>query len=135
MGFSLIVFLLLEWHYGVYVVIAIMLFEAITNWRIPKLATQLRHAMEGMTSISTEAESPSLRSDTGEVNDEYDSCKFSYEAERMMRFMVAGIISLGFIFFDESLWFLPWFMGLNLLVAGTTGVCPMVMLFRKLSFQ
>ncbi len=117
MGFSLIVFLLLEWNYGVYAIIFIMIFEGATNWRIPRLVSQLRYATDGID------------------RDENEHCVFSYEAERLMRFVAASIIGLGFIFFDELLWFLPWFVGLNLLLAGTIGFCPMVMLFRNLGFK
>ena len=120
-GFTLIVFLLLEWDYGVYALILLLLFEGITNLRIPIIVNRLRYAMDGIERLIDENENT--------------DCKFCYEAERMMRFMAAFVISLGAVFFKESLWFIPWFVSLNLILAGTTGFCPMVMLFRKLSFK
>lgn len=123
LGFSLIGFLRLEWNNGVYAIITILIFEGTTNWRIPALVSQLRYAMNGIN-----------RGGITDTNND-NNYKFYYEAERLLRFMVATTISLGFIFFDDSLWFLPWFVGLNLLLAGTTGFCPLIMLFRKLGFR
>lgn len=122
-GFSLIAFLFLEWSYGVYAIITILIIEGVTNFRLPKLISKLRYsAGYAMDGIPTDF-------------DENGNCKFSYEAERVLRFTVATTISLGFIFFEELLWFLPWFVGLNLLLAGITGICPLVMLFRKVGFR
>jgi len=122
-GFSLITFLFLEWSYGVYAIIFILIFEGITNLRIPRLVSKLRYSTgqtaEGLTADIVENE----------------NCTFSYEAERLLRFAVAITISLGFVFFEGLLWFLPWFVGLNLLLAGITGTCALVMLFRKIGFK
>lgn len=123
LGFSLITFLFMEWSYGVYAIICILILEGITNLRIPILVSKLRYSM-GQT-----AEGLTLDFD------ENDDCKFNYEAERLLRFSVATTISLGFIFFEELLWFLPWFVGLNLLLAGITGTCALLMLLKKLGFK
>jgi len=123
LGFSLISFLFLEWNYGVYAIICILVFEGVTNLRLPILVSKLRYS----TGQTTEG----LTLDF----DENDNCKFSYEAERLLRFSVATTISLGFIFFEELLWFLPWFVGLNLLLAGITGTCALLILLRKLGFK
>lgn len=122
-GFSLITFLFMEWNYGVYAIIFILIFEGLTNLRVPRLVSKLRDSV-GLTAEGLTADF-----------DENDNCKFSYEAERLLRFAVATTISLGFVFFEELLWFLPWFVGLNLLLAGITGTCALVMLFRKIGFK
>jgi len=122
-GFSLITFLIMEWNYGVYAIIFILIFEGITNLRIPGLVSKLRYTT-GLTTTGLTVDF-----------DENTNCKFSYEAERLLRFAVATTISLGFIFFNESLWFLPWFVGLNLLLAGITGTCALIMLFRRVGFK
>ncbi|VAW67802.1 hypothetical protein MNBD_GAMMA08-2711 [hydrothermal vent metagenome] len=120
-GFTLIAFLLLEWDYGIYAIIIILIFEGVTNLRIPIIVNRLRYAMDGIERLIDENENT--------------RCLFCFEAERMMRFMAAFVISLGTVFFKESLWFLPWFVSLNLILAGTTGFCPLVMFFRKLNFK
>jgi len=119
LGFCLISFLFLEWNYGVLAIIFVLIFEGITNWRIPTLVSRIRYAMEGSTFISE----PSLNS------------KFSYEAERITRLTVATTICLGYIIYNEMLWFLPYFVGLNLLLAGITGLCPLVMFYKKVGFR
>ena len=123
LGFSLITFLFMEWNYGVYAMIFILIFEGVTNIRILRLVSKLPYS----TGQTTEG----LTFDF----DENERCKFSYEAERLFRFSVATIIALSFIFFEEPLWFVPWCVGLNLLIAGIIGICPMVMLFRKFGFK
>jgi len=123
LGFSLIAFLFLEWSFGVYAIIGILIFEGITNLRMPILVSKLRYSVGQTTDGLT-------------LNfDENDNCKFTYEAERLLRFTVATTISLGFIFFEELLWFLPWFVGLNLLLAGITGTCALLILLKKLGFK
>ena len=119
LGFSLITFLLMEWDLAIYTFLAVFIFEGITNWRIPILISKLRYANE-----------PFLVTDS--ENEDY---KINLEAERMLRPTVAFFIFLGFIAFPEALWFIPWFVGLNLLVAGTTGVCALVMFYRKIGLK
>lgn len=119
LGLCLIGFLFLEWNYGVYALIFVLVFEAITNLRIVTLL-------------------PGVQFDTDGINSETDlsrSFKYSYEAERITRFTVATTICLGFIAYNELLWFLPYFVGLNLLLAGVTGLCPLVMLYKKIGFR
>ena len=122
-GFCLITFLLMEWDYGIYAIIFILMFEGLTNLRVPRLVSKLRY------SAGLAAEGPATDFD------ENENCKFSYEAERLLRFAVAATISLSFVFFKELLWFIPWCVGLNLLLAGITGTCALVMLFRNAGFK
>lgn len=119
LGFCLIGFLFLEWNYGVYAIIFALVFEAITNLRIAKLLPGVQFATNG-------------------INSETDSSrifKYNYEAERITRFTVATTICLGYIVYNELLWFLPYFVGLNLLLAGVTGLCPLVMFYKRIGFK
>jgi hypothetical protein len=115
LGLSMISFLLLQWDYAIYGIISILLFEGITNWRVPILISQIRYAGK----------------DFQVTDSENEACALNFEAERFLRFAVSFFIILGFVAFPKELWFFPWFVGLNLLLAGISGICPMVMLFRK----
>ena len=119
LGFCLISFLLLEWNYGVLAIIFVLIFEGVTNWRIPLLISKMRYAMDGV-SINITEDNP---------------FKYHYEAERVTRFTVATTILLGFVVNNDLLWFLPYFVGLNLLLAGITGLCPLVMFYKKIGFR
>lgn len=117
-GFCLIAFLLLGWDYAIWAIVSILLIEGLTNWRVPIIVSKLRYATDGVA--------PNF--------EENKNCKLNFEAERMLRFSVAATVTLGVIF-NELLWFLPYFVGLNLVLAGITGLCPLVMLFRKLGLR
>ena len=118
-GLCLIAFLFSEWDLAVLAIPTILLFEAMTNLRIPRLISRLNYATDG----------PDI------CIDENPLCKFDFEAERALRYTLSFIICMGFIFFDQTLWFLPYIIGLNLLLAGITGICPLLMLFRKAGFK
>lgn len=121
LGFSMIMFLFLEWHFAIYGILCILIIEGATNWRIPILISKLRYRHQNDKYLESESE-----------NDEY---KINLEAERMLRPTVALFIALGFIVFPQHLWFLPWFVGLNLLIAGATGVCALVLFYRKIGLR
>lgn len=118
-GFFLIIFLFLESNIGVYAIVSILIFEGITNFRFLSLLNYIKADTHG----------------TRPVQDENIDYKFSYEAEQLFRYFAAIFISLGSIFFNETLWILPWFVSLNLLLTGITGICPIVMFFRRLGFR
>ena len=119
LGFCLIGFLFLEWNYGVYAIIFVLVFEAITNLRIATFLPGVQFATDGLTPDTAPTE----------------IFKYNYEAERITRFTVATTICLGFVAYSELLWFLPYFVGLNLLLAGVTGLCPLVMFYKKIGFK
>ena len=55
-GFSLIAFLFLEWNYGVFALLSILLLEGLTNWRIPALVSSFRYATDGSELLTEESE-------------------------------------------------------------------------------
>ncbi len=120
LGMSILISLFLKLHYIIYLIIGIMLIESVTNYRIPILINQFRSSNEE----DPEAQCTSLK-------DPY----FNIEAERLFRFIIAVFISLGFVIYPDVLWFFPWFVALNLILAGITGICPLVMLLRKAGFK
>ena len=91
LGLSMISFLLLQWDYAIYAYIAVLLFEGITNWRIPVLVSQIRYAGK----------------DFQVTDSENETCSLNFEAERFLRFAVSFFIILGFVAFPKELWFFP----------------------------
>lgn len=117
-GFSLLAFLFLEWHYAVWAIIALLVFEGLTNLRIPSIVTKLRYATDG----------------SAQDFESSNNCKLNFEAERMLRFSIAITLSLGLLY-NEMLWFIPFFVGFNVLLAGITGLCPLILVYKKMGFR
>lgn len=103
----------------VYAYIAVLLFEGMTNWRIPILLSRFNGGMPPSECVL----SPGV--DT----------RFQFEAERALRLVVAAFLIVSYVFFSKELWFFPWFIGFALFGAGLSGICPMVMAFRWLGFR
>lgn len=106
--------------------IALLVFEGITNWRIPGIVTAIKHKMTYNKPVFYNR---SLVSDP----DHHFSIPF--EAERAMRLVVALFLLAPGYFSLDFLWILPWFVASMLLLAGVTNICPMVMFFRWMGFK
>ena len=119
LGFSLMAFLFFELNMFIYAYIGLLIFEGITNLRIPILFSRLRY---GKSKPETEEENPRV-------------CKFNFEAERGFRFVIAGTLIITFVVFHEAAWFVPWLVGFGLTMAGITGICPIAISLRWLGFR
>ena len=119
LGGLLLLFLYFEWHVAVYVYIGVLLFEGVTNQRIPTLLSRFR---------------PEQASQAVAIagNEPY---RFGFEAERALRLIIAALLFISFVLFHDTLWFLPWFIGFALTMAGITGICPMAIFMRKVGFR
>lgn len=104
--------------------IGLLLFEGITNWRLPILLTRLRS--------KTPPDKSTQESDFIE-NPAHFSIPF--EAERAMRLVVALILIVPLFLKTDIIWIVPWFVASMLLLSGVTNICPMVMFFRWLGFK
>lgn len=119
LGAVLIFLLYLQADELVYVYIGILLFEGATNWRVPLLVSRVRY---GTDFRSTDVLSPGCS-------------RIPFDAERMLRLIVAVLLVLTFVLFPEQTWFFPWFIGFMLFMAGMTNICPMVMGLRWMGFR
>jgi len=97
----------------IYSLIGLLIFEGITNFRVPLIISKIRF---GENHPASEKNS--------------NTSRVSFEAERTLRFIVALFISLPFIPGIEFLWWFPWFTGFALIGAGLSGICPMVLALR-----
>lgn len=102
--------------------IVVLVSEALTNYRIPRLICMLRNCVtnEQRFAYVDAAQLPEPR--------------FVFEAERAWRLVVGTFLLLGYIFID-LLWFIPWFMGFAIFGAGLSGVCPVLLAIRWLGFK
>lgn len=116
-GIYILTSLYLENDIMMYIYMGVIGFEAVTNLRVPIIVSRIRYGK-------------------GMVVDDADQmqCRFSFEAERMLRVVVFLLMVLTYIVFPVA-WFFPWFIGVMLLLAGITNICPMVMFMRFLGFR
>lgn len=119
LGAALVLLLYLQADQLVYAYIGVLLFEGITNWRVPMLVSRLRY---GSDYRPQDLLSPGCN-------------RIPFDAERVLRLLVAGLLVLTFVLFPEQTWFFPWFIGFMLFMAGLTNICPMVMGLRWMGFR
>lgn len=122
LGSVLLVILYFEWPMGVYAYIGVLLFEGITNCRIPLVLTRLsgKQGMSGNPCASDRGKAPA---------------RFNFEAERALRLVIVAFLILSYVVFPEALWFFPWFIGFALIGAGLSGICPMALALRWVGFR
>ena len=119
-GILMLSFLFFEMDYAMWTLLGLMAFEALTNWRIPILVSRALYPNE------------TIKVSEGENQ----GCTINYDAERILRWIVFILMLAGMLSYTEqALWFFPWFVALMLLLAGITGICPMVMALRKFGLK
>jgi len=119
LGVSLIMLLYFRLDELVYLYIAILAFEGLTNWRIPIVISRVRYGTVMPAHIISPCE----------------SMKINFDAERALRIVVALMLVVTFGLFKEEIWLFPWFIGFMLLSAGVTNICPMNMFLRWVGFK
>jgi hypothetical protein len=116
LGALLILLLAGKWELGVYAYIGLMLFEGITNQRVPLIVSSLRGNRTGWSR-------------------EPDPARIPFDAERALRLLIALLLIVSFVVLPDALWFVPWFIGIALFMAGITGVCPMSIALKRIGFR
>lgn len=111
-GIWLVLALVLEWPEVIYVLMGLLLFEGITNLRVPLLLARYY---------------PNVLPAADELAHQ---CVISFEAERALRLLMVAFLALALFVLQSLLWWLPWFIGFALIGAGLSGVCPMVLALR-----
>jgi len=119
LGSSLLLLLFFQQEKAIYIYIAVLLFESVTNWRVPMLVSRIRYG-----------KSYNLNQPADDSN-----AAIPFDAERALRLIVAVFLIVTFVMFREQVWFFPWFIGFMLFMAGMTNICPMVMGLRWMGFR
>lgn len=120
LGATLLILLTLNTTMGIYVFMGILLFEGLTNWRIPILVSKARFGNAHLDHVNACGG---------------DKFVIPFEAERMLRIVVLALLVFTYIYNNELFWWFPWFIGIMLCSAGLTGICPMVMMLRFIGFK
>jgi len=120
-GLTVLGILYLDSRPAMSVLIALLVFEGITNWRIPLLVSRLRG---DVNRVARQADA-----------EHRSESRFNFEAERALRLLFSGVLTTTYFIFNQSLWLFPWFAAFALTVAGLSGICPMLMFIEKLGFK
>lgn len=103
--------------------IVLLLFEGLTNWRIPVLITRLR---QGADHVMAADKMPWPI---------HAMFQIGFDAERAWRVTVALLLILTYLLFYRQAWFMPWFMGFAIFGAGLSGICPMLISLKLIGFK
>lgn len=102
-------------------IIAIYLTEGVTNLRVPMLVAKLLPQKPGHITCDPGAISVAPR--------------FSIESEQVLRLVVGGLLLMSYEIYPQTLWYLPWLLGLALLGAAITGICPCILGLKTWGFK
>lgn len=119
LGVSILVALYFDINGLMYALVIMLLLEGITNYRIPLLVNRLVGA--GQIPLPG--------------NETQQECRISIESERAWRLVVGSMLLLTYIFYYQSMWFIPWFMGFAILGAGVSAVCPILLIIKRLGLK
>jgi hypothetical protein len=120
-GMILLVGLYFELPWLIYALIAVVLFEGVTNWRIPMLVSRLRYGNDGDP-------------DEGNLGLPFES-RINFDAERAWRLVLGVVLLVVYVLYFEQLWFFAWFMAFAILGAGLSGVCPLFVSLKWAGFR
>ena len=105
----------------IYGLIAVLLFEGITNLRIPLLVSKIRYNNPGdMTE--------------GTLGLQFKQ-RFNFDAERSWRLLLGSVLIVVYVIYFDHVWYLAWFMAFAILGAGLSGVCPLFISLKWLGFR
>jgi len=119
LGSTLLLLIYLDSMPLYYVYIGILLFEGITNYRIPSLISRIRYGKD----VATAAEESTQKS------------RINFEAERAMRLVFALVLIPAILYLPKDLWFINWIIASFLTLAGLVNFCPTVVALRLIGFR
>ena len=120
-GAALLIALYMEHLPLLYLLIAVPLFEVITNLRLPIIISKYRYGHSG-----------DLQEGNIGIN---FTCRSDVEAERIWRLLIVSLLAVSFFIFPDTLWFIPWFLGFAVFGSGVSGVCPMYLVLKWLGLK
>lgn len=120
-GTSMLVLLYTEFYILAYVVIAMALFEGLTNLRLNLIISNIRKK---------------LGANTGEYDTRTrENYRFPFDAERAQRLFIAVAFATTFFVLPSQFWIINWFFAFGMLISGIVMFCPVIAIFRAAGFR
>ena len=113
---ALITAALLENMLPIFALVALLLLEWVTNYRLSYLVSRVRYGRHYRRYFS--------------INGKHMYGAGEFDAERTLRLVISGFVLASFYILPDYIWFMPWFVAGMLLLAGITNICPMLMFLR-----
>ena len=101
-----------------YVYIGVLMWEALTGFRVPQLVSRLRYGSDYNDRIGAATQ-----------------YRFAFEAERGMRAVFAVVMIVAFFVVPPDYWFVSWLVAIALFLSGLVNFCPMVTMLRWIGFR
>lgn len=120
-GLTILLALYFDIPWLLYLLIGVVLFEGLGNVQVPVLLARL----QGQPADYEPESSLAIAFRT----------RFNFQAERAWRIGVGLVLLIVLSRYEQSLWFLPWFMGFTILGAGASGVCPVYLSLKWIGFR
>lgn len=118
-GSALLFALYMDFHQFILVLIGLLLFEGLTNWRLTMLVSRF-YPPEPYTS---------------DLPISLPASTINFDGERAMRLIVAGMLVIPIVVLNKYVLFVPWFVGFAFIGAGLSGICPMVLALKWSGFK
>ena len=120
-GLVLLFGLYLDLPVLIYGLIAVVLFEGITNLRVPTVISKIRFNTSGDINEGTLGLPFKQR--------------FNFDAERAWRLVLGSVLIVVYVLFYDTVWPFAWFMAFAIVGAGLSGVCPLFISLKWLGFR
>ena len=101
-----------------YVYIGVLLWEALSGFRIPQMVSRVRYG-----------------ADYNDGPSDATHYRFAFESERGMRVVFAAVMILAFFVVSPDYWFISWLVAMMLFLSGLVNFCPMVTMLRWIGFR
>jgi hypothetical protein len=124
-GFLCILFLTFEFYDAIYTLLALTLFEGITNLRLTLLLSKT-NLLQRTSKIMT-TENLFIKPENRK--------NIPFDAQRMHRIIIPLFVGLPLIFYPQLLWFIPWLIGITLTLSGLSGICSMLFFLQWPGFR
>ena len=120
-GLMLLIMLYFDIKYVMWGIIAVVLFEGITDLRTTNMVSRLLNKQD-------------LHENDGCLAIQFKQ-RINFDAERAWRIMVGVMLIISYVIFPATLWGFSWFMAIAILGAGVSGVCPMYLFLKWIGFK
>lgn len=119
LGALILVFLYFDYAWLIYALIALLLFEGVTNLTVPRVFNRLfgAHARDG------------------------ESCcenlqrRWNFSAERIWRLLVGASLLVSYMVLYQYMWVIPWYFGFAILGSALSRICPALFVIRWAGFR
>ena len=101
-----------------YVYVGILLWEALTGFRVPLMVSRWRYGAA-----------------YHEPQPDPVASRFVFEAERAMRFIFVMVMIPAFFLVPADYWFISWLVAVALFLSGMVNFCPTVVMLRWIGFR